>query len=111
MLDVKAHALDPLANALELIVVAIDAAALSFDHPHRDGVTFWVEEDSLARRVRIMDVELDYETAVLTSRYQLLRLVNEDALLDEAQIEWNLLDAVEVFVKYEEVEVFGAGKV
>lgn len=46
-----------------------------------------------------------------TRRDQLLGLVDEETFLHEAQVEWNLVDTVQIFVEHEQFEILGAREV
>lgn len=69
LLNIKPDALDPFADALELVVIPIDAVALGLDQSNGYRIALRVQQDGLSRWVRVMDVELDNEAALLPSRY------------------------------------------
>ena len=107
LLQVQGHALHPLSYLLEL-VEAVMRVAPTFcrDHLYFRGITLRVESDCLSWWVCILDVELNYEAALNASGYQLHRLVQEHALLDESYIEWNVwADLVKVLIQYDQLEI------
>ena len=61
--------------------------------------------------VRVVNAELYDEAPLNTSCNQLLSLVYEETLLDEAHIEGHLLNTVQVLIKDEQLEILGAGEV
>jgi len=111
LFEVKRHTLDPLADSLELIAAVIGEAAFRLDHIDRDRVTFGVQKDSLAGRVRVVDIKLDNKATLDTRGDQLLSLFNEDAFRDQSQIQRHLFYAVKVLVEDKYFEVFRACKV
>ena len=58
-----------------------------------------------------MKLQLDNEASLHASRYQLLCLVDENALLHQTDVKRHFPHAVQVLVKDEELEVLGACKV
>lgn len=58
-----------------------------------------------------MDVELNDKAAFDATRYQLLSLVDKNALLHQAQVEWQLLDAIKILVEDQKLEVLCACEV
>ena len=60
---------------------------LSLEQLHTDGVALGVQKHGLSRRVSVVDVEMDYEAALHSSRdeHAALDSVDEDALLDQAK--------------------------
>lgn len=58
-----------------------------------------------------MELQLDNEASLHASRYQLLCLVDENALLHQTDVKGHFPHAVQVLVENEELEVLGACKV
>lgn len=83
LLKIEGHAFDPLSDALEFVIVIIDIGSFGFDQFYGNRVTFWVPNNGLARLVGIFDVELNYETSLYATSYQLASFIYEYALLNQ----------------------------
>ena len=58
-----------------------------------------------------MDRQLNDEAALDPSSDQLLCFIDEEALLNEAQIKGDLIHAVQILVEHEKFEILGAREV
>ena len=60
---------------------------LSLEQLHTDGVALGIQKYGLSGRVSVVDVKMDYEAALHSSRdeHAALDSVDEDALLDQAK--------------------------